>query len=239
MTHDRELRNRYNRYPGCAVRMKKKSEFVLVEDFLMHYGVKGQKRGHRRWQNEDGSLTEEGKIHYGIGVGERRRGKVEDNDQRKQKKELTPEEREARKKKVKKILAITAGVTLAAAAGYMAYRAGDQWVGALRKDYQAQAEGMHDLWKDKSASAANKKRLALSEAKDITSRMNNRNKLNVIGRTRDSKRRHEKVAAALGYARDSGSARKIAESYMNRGKNVSVAELVMNFIKNSGKIVVR
>ena len=36
-----------------------------MNDFLMHYGVKGQKYGVRRYQNEDGTLTEEGKIHYG------------------------------------------------------------------------------------------------------------------------------------------------------------------------------
>lgn len=34
-------------------------------DFLLHYGVKGQKYGVRRYQNEDGTLTEEGKRHYG------------------------------------------------------------------------------------------------------------------------------------------------------------------------------
>lgn len=39
---------------------------MIGEDFLAHYGVKGQKRGIRRWQNEDGSLTPEGYRHYGI-----------------------------------------------------------------------------------------------------------------------------------------------------------------------------
>lgn len=33
--------------------------------YLIHYGIKGQKKGQRRYQNEDGSLTEEGKRHYG------------------------------------------------------------------------------------------------------------------------------------------------------------------------------
>ena len=37
------------------------------EDYLMHYGVKGQKWGERRWQYEDGSLTPEGYVHYGYG----------------------------------------------------------------------------------------------------------------------------------------------------------------------------
>ena len=34
---------------------------------LYHYGIKNQKWGVRRYQNEDGSYTAEGKIRYGIG----------------------------------------------------------------------------------------------------------------------------------------------------------------------------
>ena len=33
-------------------------------DYLMHYGIFGQKWGVRRYQNVDGTLTEEGKQHY-------------------------------------------------------------------------------------------------------------------------------------------------------------------------------
>ena len=35
--------------------------------YLMHYGVTGQKWGVRRYQNPDGSLTPEGRQHYGLG----------------------------------------------------------------------------------------------------------------------------------------------------------------------------
>ena len=38
-----------------------------VDDFLMHHGIKDQKWGVRRYQYEDGSLTEEGRRHYGVG----------------------------------------------------------------------------------------------------------------------------------------------------------------------------
>lgn len=37
------------------------------DDFLCHYGIKGQKWGVRRFQNEDGSYTAIGKERYGIG----------------------------------------------------------------------------------------------------------------------------------------------------------------------------
>lgn len=35
--------------------------YITNNDYLMHHGVKGQKWGIRRYQNPDGSLTEEGK----------------------------------------------------------------------------------------------------------------------------------------------------------------------------------
>lgn len=37
-------------------------------NYLMHHGIKGQKWGVRRFQNEDGSLTAEGKKRYGESV---------------------------------------------------------------------------------------------------------------------------------------------------------------------------
>lgn len=36
----------------------------MTNEYLAHYGVKGQKWGVRRYQNEDGTLTEEGKKRY-------------------------------------------------------------------------------------------------------------------------------------------------------------------------------
>ena len=40
-----------------------------MNDFLFHYGIKGQKWGVRRFQNEDGSFTDEGRQHYGLDQG--------------------------------------------------------------------------------------------------------------------------------------------------------------------------
>ena len=44
----------------------------MRSDELYHHGIKGQKWGIRRYQNEDGSLTDAGKKRY-IGVGKRDR----------------------------------------------------------------------------------------------------------------------------------------------------------------------
>lgn len=38
-------------------------------DYLMHYGIEGQKWGVRRFQNADGTLTEEGKLRYSESSG--------------------------------------------------------------------------------------------------------------------------------------------------------------------------
>lgn len=46
-------------------------DYLITRDdgsqFIFHHGVKGQKHGQRRYQNEDGSLTPEGREHYGVG----------------------------------------------------------------------------------------------------------------------------------------------------------------------------
>lgn len=48
-----------------------------AENYLAHYGVPGMKRNIRRWQNEDGTYTNAGKIHYGIGDGRQAAAKQE------------------------------------------------------------------------------------------------------------------------------------------------------------------
>lgn len=55
----------YKANKGISVKHCDLSEFD--EDTLCHFGIHGQKWGERRYQNKDGSLTPEGRVHYGIG----------------------------------------------------------------------------------------------------------------------------------------------------------------------------
>lgn len=100
---------------------------IRTEDYLAHHGILGQKWGVRRFQNEDGTLTPEGRERYGAderrSVGEKRyyiKGTIpKDNTAGmvQKKKGLTEKQ-----KKALKTGAIVTGSILAAYGGYQLYR---------------------------------------------------------------------------------------------------------------------
>lgn len=55
------------RTPGPASAAVRKEPGYTYPDYLVHHGVEGMHWGVRRYQNEDGSYTDEGRKHYGIG----------------------------------------------------------------------------------------------------------------------------------------------------------------------------
>ena len=85
---------------------------VTYSNELYHYGVKGQKWGIRRYQNPDGSLTDEGLIRYGV---DPKTGKLSDEG----KKLLEQDIDDQRKRKVNILgsLGIGASIASAVAAG--------------------------------------------------------------------------------------------------------------------------
>ena len=76
-------------------------EFIRESD-LTHHGIKGQKWGIRRFQNEDGTLTE---------LGRKRRGSILEEPKK------MPGKTKSDLKKVAKIGAAVAGATLVAYGG--------------------------------------------------------------------------------------------------------------------------
>lgn len=68
---------------GGTVALKERIDHDLDEyrwmrhsDFLEHHGTKNMKWGQRRYQNQDGSLTPLGRLHYGVGAAKGAAGKV-------------------------------------------------------------------------------------------------------------------------------------------------------------------
>lgn len=103
-----------------------------IDNFFAHHGIKGQKWGIRRFQNADGSLTEEGKKRYNSGSdsGKETEKKELTGYQRRlsnkfQKQGLTKDQADEaairRAKVLKRIGIIAGGVTAAAIAGYVAH----------------------------------------------------------------------------------------------------------------------
>ena len=81
---------------------------VTYSNELYHYGVKGQKWGIRRYQNPNGTLTEEGKIRYGV---DPKTGKLSAEG----KKLLEQDIDDQRKRKVNILGSLGIGVSIASA----------------------------------------------------------------------------------------------------------------------------
>lgn len=115
-------------------------DFIRESD-LTHHGIKGQKWGQRRFQNEDGTWTAAGKERYGDGAESTRSSRgsapgfsgasrksstsVKQNDPEHQKRVETI-------KKVAKVGAAVAGTALVA---YGAYKLNDKLNDNIRKEY--------------------------------------------------------------------------------------------------------
>ena len=64
----------------------------LITKELYHWGIKGQKWGVRRYQNEDGTLTESGKARYKSDLTEKDPKKMTDEDLRKSSQRIQAEQ---------------------------------------------------------------------------------------------------------------------------------------------------
>ena len=74
-----------------------KREGINMNDYLKikelyHWGIKGQKWGVRRYQNEDGTLTESGKARYNSDLTEKDPKKMTDEDLRKSSQRIQAEQ---------------------------------------------------------------------------------------------------------------------------------------------------
>ena len=196
-------------------------------DYLEHYGVKGQKHGLRRYQNEDGSLTAEGRDHYGVG-DPRGKGNMK----------ADPNVEARREKKRAALKKIVVGLGAAAAVGASA--------AALKKSTKLRDE-MRSKASLLAEAEADNKRHAMNQAKDAL-------KWARLARTNESRIKSAMPKVNTHVEREIGihnldyskSMRKIAERAEVRRKryddiavNATRRKAVANYLKNRGRIVVR
>ena len=95
---------------------------MTYEVYLAHHGIKGQKWGVRRYQNEDGSLTAAGKMHYGVDS----KGNLSEKGKKKFGQDLVRQKRKENTKMMEEDLGrkrLLASQIIAGIPGQMAYRA--------------------------------------------------------------------------------------------------------------------
>lgn len=101
------------------------NDYIICNGELYHWGIKGQKWGVRRFQNKDGTLTPEGKKRYGDtpDTSEERsthRSRLEDKYRQNGMSEAQAKAAASKQIHIEKAVAVTAGMTLAAATAYAA-----------------------------------------------------------------------------------------------------------------------
>jgi hypothetical protein len=101
------------------------NEYIIHNGELYHWGIKGQKWGIRRYQNKDGSLTPAGKKRYGDDSDSPKqktthREKLEAKYRQNGMSEAQAKAAASKQIHIEKAVAVTAGMTLAAATAYAA-----------------------------------------------------------------------------------------------------------------------
>jgi hypothetical protein len=99
--------------------------YYEISNSLTHHGIKGQKWGIRRFQNKDGTLTAKGKKRYDHDSSKpksKHRIMLEENYKAEGKSQREAEIAAAKRIKTEKIIAATAGVTVAAGTAYIAHK---------------------------------------------------------------------------------------------------------------------
>ena len=216
-----------------------------MEQYLQHYGVKGQKHGLRRYQNEDGSLTAEGRDHYGVGNerggsgGARSAGRLTKSNYKvlfRKKKDSGNTENDAEaEKKAKRRNAIkkaAIGVGAAAAIAALGYGASTK----LRNDMRGEAEKLSRQHRNRIGTSMDRldtarKRAASSQEKLGKSSDSLKNQANHLRYTMDK-------AAVRSVQKEIRKHAEMSVKYNKVALSATRRQAVSNFFKNKGRIVI-
>ena len=114
-----------------------KMDFLELKE-LYHHGIKGQKWGIRRYQNEDGTLTEAGKARYNADLSEKDPSKMSDEDLRRSSQRIQAEQNykmlRSREKPGKAVAKTSVATLVATGATFAATYSGSRIYSIVAKD---------------------------------------------------------------------------------------------------------
>lgn len=191
--------------------------------YLAHYGVKGQKHGLRRYQNEDGTLTAEGRDHYGIG-DPRKAGGMHGSKQTNSK--SNNEDAKAKRRQMLKKVAIGVGsAATAAAIGYRAYKKSTKLRDTLRETAREKASDLE--WKRKHM---NDNLQWAQRNLDLWNKMNFKQS-DSVKKSIDNQKKHVDSLAKIVNKMDADH-----KKYSDIAINATRRDVVKNLLKNKGKL---
>lgn len=184
------------------------------DNYLIHHGVKGQKHDFRRYQNEDGSLTAEGRDHYGVGE-ERGRGSGSSGEATSVvRKNGSADDKKVRRRELLKKAAIGGAVAaLVGTAAVAAYKKSGNMRDELRSKY-------NELGNSRA-------RLASQD----------RYKADLVRDAEAKRGRGNTNAWETIHSENANRHWKEAESFHNAARNATRLDAVKNYVQHRGNIV--
>ena len=204
-------------------------------EFLAHYGIPKMRWGHRRFQNEDGSLTAEGRERYGVGDGDGKSSKASYRVSSKKGSaggtDKTPEdEKKEKRKAVLKKAAI--GLGAAAAIAAVGYGASTK----IRNDMRGEAAKLSNRHRNQINTSMDRLQMAKKRANESREK---------LGKSSDSLKNQ---ANSLRYTMDKAAVKTVAKEirkhaemsvkYSKMSVSTTRRQAVANFMKNRGRIVI-
>ena len=205
------------------------------DNYLIHYGVKGQKHGTRRYQNEDGSLTAEGREHYGVGDPRQAGRSGEEKTASTKKNRGVEKQKKVRKAykalgKALKIGAAASLIGLGTAAAYKGYKKSTD----LRDKMREKASDEADEARWARSSAANYARTMIDNSK--MARYDQKRGVNPESVNRRVSAFNQKYAHE--YFQLAKKSLDLEKKYDHIAKTATRRKAVANYIKNHGRIVI-
>ena len=180
---------------------------------LQHHGIKGQKWGVRNYQNQDGTLTPEGRLRYGVESKEgsyTNRASRESESNLKSGGRITAEQKD----KLKKAAIVGATVAATALAVYGAYK-----ISEARKDakYERSVEYGLDFYRQMYRDNVGKANVATNKFEDTVKELNELKRNNASGQKEVRVRAGRYLQEEADYLDKAKVANRQASKYFNMG----------------------